>query len=127
MDLNKYSSEYNGRIIMVDFDIDCLLKQTREEYLYSLWETHRISNDPVIIKVPYMEAGVWKKIRMTKIYLACDSEQRDLEKELRSILAPKPNFLERIYIRFHNMLRQEKITFFRNDFPIVTISDLSVI
>lgn len=128
MNLSKYSKTYEGEIKIVDFDIEQLINQHRDEYMKSLWEEHRSSKIPVLVKVPYMKPNQWKQIRMTKMFLTCDTENVNIEAELRLLLAPQPNFIERIQIRFYNFFsKNEKIILNKIPHKLLQISDLSMI
>ena len=117
MDLKQFEKPFDGNILHIDFDIRKLREMSRNEYLKELWIAHRMSDTPVIIKCPFMKPNIWKQISLTNIYLTCDSLNRDIEHELRVILAPQPNIFQRIYIECTNFFSKDPVKILEQIFP----------
>ena len=109
MNLKQFEPPFSGKIINVEFDIRKLREMSRNDYLKILWQEYRMSNDPVLICCPFMKPNVWKQLSYTNIYLTCDSSNRNIENELRTILAPKPNIFQHTYIIINNIFSKNPI------------------
>ena len=109
MNFKQFEHPFDGKIISVEFDIRKLREMSRNDYLKELWKEYRMTDEPVIILCPFMKTGIWKQISLTNIYLTCDSLDRNIELELRTILAPQPNIFQRIYIVTSNLFSNNQI------------------
>ncbi len=109
MKLNEFGMPYDGSIIVEEFKIKSLKNRTVKWYLRSLWEKHRMSEKPVLIKAPFLKHSDWKRINLTNIYLTCDAKDRDIETEFRKLLAPQPNVFQRIEIKISNLFSNTKL------------------
>lgn len=109
MKLNQFGKPFDGAIIIEEFNIKVLKNQSVKIYLKSLWEIHRMSETPVLIKAPFLKHSDWKRINLTNIYLTCDARDRDIETEFRKLLAPQPNIFQRIEIKISNFFSATRL------------------